>query len=512
MGETPGSLWRLAVFGAVAGAAILARQHLLHQFWYDEAYTLDYFATGDFRQAFCDYHAPNNHILFSACLSLWRRFLTWCGASHLFLRFLPYVLFLMTVAWTASVFRRLGGSLAGGMAAVLLASSHVTLNFASELRGYGPSWLPIILSLGAAHNFCQAPGWRPALAYAAAAACAVAIVPTNLLACAVIALWATFASTAVGWRCRLITAGVTGLGPMLGFVVYSHPEVWPRFLETAISYQTSLTYGDLITEWLVATLRDFWYLAPLAILGFGVMVVRLWPSSARRSPGLRSQLLFFGAAALVPFLLLGLLGRTPWERNLVPLLPLWYGGWALLLAAAMEAISRHLARWRLLAGALCLLMLGLAYSRELNGAGYFQRHRDSDKPFGLYDQYCQQEFRPWATVQILRELAAKEPVVVFSDNSDLWSLIWCLNSMFHGDIGCRFVYYRSERLTSEVLTRIASGRRVILTACSAERAVEILRYLQSLNRAPLPAAVREIARTGFFKIYACEMAVSAPPA
>ncbi|MCX7934765.1 MAG: hypothetical protein N3A66_05850, partial [Planctomycetota bacterium] len=95
-------------------------------------------------QAFRDYHAPNNHVLFSAGLSLWRRFLTWCGAPYLFLRFFPYLLFVLAVIATATAFRRFGGALAGGIAAVLFASSHVTLNFAAELRGYGPSWLPLI--------------------------------------------------------------------------------------------------------------------------------------------------------------------------------------------------------------------------------------------------------------------------------------------------------------------------------------------------------------------------------
>ena len=200
------SIWRLALFVLAAAAAIIARQHLAHQFWYDEAYTLDHFATGEAIQAFCDYHAPNNHILFSACLSLWRRFLTRYGGPYLFLRFLPYLFFLVSTAATASVFRRLSGGAVGGIAAALFASSHVTYNFAVELRGYGPSWLPVVLSLGAAHRFCQTPGWRAAAAYALAASCAVGIVPTNILACAVVAAWATALAVSRGWRHCLAVA------------------------------------------------------------------------------------------------------------------------------------------------------------------------------------------------------------------------------------------------------------------------------------------------------------------
>ena len=117
----------------------LALPHLRDEVWYDESYTLDYFATGNLGHAFTRYHEPNNHILFSALLSVWR------GVTDAapVLRLLPLMFFLVALVLLAAGAARLAGGVAGMLAGMLFATSHVTLNFALQLRGYGPSWLPV---------------------------------------------------------------------------------------------------------------------------------------------------------------------------------------------------------------------------------------------------------------------------------------------------------------------------------------------------------------------------------
>ena len=64
--------WLAGVVAVVLLLAILAQlPHLADDAWEDEAATLVLFAAQDVAHAFSDYRLPNNHMLFSAALSLW---------------------------------------------------------------------------------------------------------------------------------------------------------------------------------------------------------------------------------------------------------------------------------------------------------------------------------------------------------------------------------------------------------------------------------------------------------
>ena len=91
-------LYRLMPYiGSLAIAFYLVAPHLADEIWYDEAYTLMNFSGRGWLHAFYDYHAPNNHVIFSAMLSLWHGFVLGDQASVFGLRVLPCLMFFCSI-------------------------------------------------------------------------------------------------------------------------------------------------------------------------------------------------------------------------------------------------------------------------------------------------------------------------------------------------------------------------------------------------------------------------------
>lgn len=59
----------------LAYASLIVLSHPFQLTWYDENYTLINFVAHGPKIIFTDYHVPNNHILYSFGLWLWRRLL-----------------------------------------------------------------------------------------------------------------------------------------------------------------------------------------------------------------------------------------------------------------------------------------------------------------------------------------------------------------------------------------------------------------------------------------------------
>ena len=92
--------------GVVALCVLLAMvselPHLADDPWQDEAATLMLFAAHGVGGAFSDYNMPNNHMLFSATLSLW-----WARSdSMLHTRLLPALVWLVSTALLRVIGRR----------------------------------------------------------------------------------------------------------------------------------------------------------------------------------------------------------------------------------------------------------------------------------------------------------------------------------------------------------------------------------------------------------------------
>jgi hypothetical protein len=480
----------------------LATPHLADEFWYDEAYTLIHFATGDLLTPFTDYSAPNNHILFSMMLGLWRGFLGIETLSVFGLRLLPCLMFTVATLVVWLVFEKISAK-SGALAALIFATSHVALNFSCQLRGYGPSWLPVGVALLGLVLHLDNPRIWTALLYALASAVAVGIVPTNLLVCGVLALWAVLDSIPQKpWRngklaLRLLWICATPFAGLLFYVC-----VFPELLEHGRkNWNADATVLGVWGEWLWFTLKDLWLLAPLLVAGVGSLLIQVMKKT-EVALGARRQLCLIVACLVLPPVFLLMPHNVPYSRTLTPLLPLWLGCLALPVAAAVKALRESLPR---VGAAISVLLLGFlilsGVKREAEGAGYGQRYGREDKPFTLYDMYCHHGFHPLKTMEQLGELAGKKKITAFTDTSDLFALIFArsITQKFEAP----FMYYRSEKIDAEDMRRHLVGRTPIFISCSLTRAEEMVSFLREKIPDTIPAGleVREICNAGFFKIY-----------
>ena len=491
-GEARASALALAPLGLVAaGSLALVHPHVTHGLWQDEAKTLVLFASRGFVHPFTDYSIPNNHILFSALLSVWRSAF---GDSLPVLRALPLLCFLASLGVLAGAARRLGGREASWLACLLFGTSHVTLNFAVELRGYGASWLPVAAALWIAPGFAERGGAGRGAAYVACHAAAVALIPANALAGAILALWSTALAVASGrLRERALRLVVMALAPAVGGLAYA--AVWPQLLAaTAWDYPEGAQWSTagVFLHWLWATLVDFWWLAPLLAVGLAGLA-----RDARRggpeSASAHSALWLAASCALVPPAAFGLAPRTPPPRLLVSLLPIWYAlfavglaaGWRVLLAGrpGMERGARL---------ALPVAALAVALVRESDNAGFASRHADPTVPHDLYDQMYHHEYDPAATARLMRELEGRSPGLFLTDYHGLWSLSVHLDSE-RGGPRPQLLHFRAIRPGR----RFAPEDRVYLVTTGLPKANRMLAHH---GQPPLTEADR-VGSTGFFEIY-----------
>lgn len=485
----------LLLLAPVAVGAALAAPHATDELWYDEAYTLEYFAAGGPTRAFMDYHAPNNHVAFSAGLAAWRNLLHQRETASIpALRLFPGLAFLLSIACGVVAFERIGGIAVGLAAGLLLATSHVALNFALQLRGYGPSWLPVTAGLLALFSHLRSRSGRSLAAYLASAVAGVGILPTNILPFGVLSAWGillTWLSGAGPDRRSLMRLVVIAFAPVAGLACYG--LVFEKLLANATGFATSYTTGGVLMEWTWATLDDLWWLWAFVALGLIVLVREAHRNPLWDAASPRGQVLFLAAVVIVPQLFLILMPHAPFPRNLVPLLPLWYGILALMLMAPFRSASHAAPTAARAAGiAIAISLVLTATLRESREAGYADRNPEGTKPQNLYDLYYHHRFYPSQAVAEIRALAAGRDTVVVTDDADLWAI-----QAYGGThTGARLLYERALHFTPDDLPEMARCRMLLLTY-GAVPAHAII------NRLHLPVAVDLSLRadTGFFKIY-----------
>lgn len=489
---------RVLPFALILAAGVyLAAPHLQDEIWYDETYTLEYSATGNVADAFTKYHTPNNHVLFSAALSLWRG----VNGSAPWLRLLPFAAFLLSVGLLMLAAARLGGRLAALFAGALFATSHVTINFAAQLRGYGPSWVPVAAGLLLVLLFMQTGRTVWGLLYVLAAAVGVSILPTNLTAFAILGVWAAAMTLASGrWRSAssLIRLALILVAPLGAAISYAW--IWDKVAKQSARAFGSQTLAGVFRHWSWATLVDFWWLAPIAALGLAVLVRAAWKdrSSDVRSP--RSQLLLLASCLVVAPLAYALVEHVPVPRTLVPLLPLWYAALAVPLAAGCRRLGAETSvAGRVGVAALLLAVLVVGVVRESDNAGYGSRNPDGSRPQNVYDQYYHHAFTPAGMTEVLHRLAGATPTsIIMTDDSDLWALRYAIRSAHPDDLGAPCVYYKWPEFENAGPDLLREGN-VLIVACSPGRAANVAKYLGI----PDENRPTEVGSTGFFKVYLC---------
>ncbi|MGE4158589.1 MAG: hypothetical protein AB7F75_05785 [Planctomycetota bacterium] len=455
----------------VMGTAIACR-HLVDGLWYDEAYTLEFFASSP-RKALTDFHLPNNQPLFSFVLSLWQMAF---GNSVILLRLLPFFCWLATLALTTRAAFRIGGVRCGFLAGLLLCSTHALVNYSCQLRGYIMATAFLAWALDSAVAYRQAPHRYHGALFLLAQWMGAAVLPTQAIFAAPLVLVALDKP----WRhpFRLVLGAAA---PVMGLGIYAlNPK---QFLQVAQTLDVNMTRMALLIDSKDAYL-SLWG------CGGGLLVSLLAMGWSKRKGGSPSRILWplFFAMAL-PLGLAMVMPHTPYARNFLPLLP--------LLAVF---IATPLASWLTgrLPVAIMILMAGASLWNEMRGGGYFERHKLGDKPENLLDLYHHHQFKPY-DIAALALQESQDQCVILIDDSDLWALNYAFRFQLGVPSHAAVVYYRKLEQYPHLLEQVRMAGQILVISRHEEGANIMARMCVGFGE--LPPRIMLLHDTGYFKLW-----------
>ena len=481
------SVLLLLLVEALAILNALPRMH--DAIWQDEAATLLNFASSGWQRTVFDYHSPNNHMLFSSMLAGWMPL--WPDGVDIFrLRLLPLLTYLAALPVAMLAARRIGGAGSAAAAGLLFALSTVAANFATQLRGYAPSWLFVSAVLWCALNANEPKRLRWRLGYVLACVVSVGLLPSNLLLVLAIGVACCLRLLVLhGWRASgaRSAVGVLLLGPFLGLLLYA--PVFGSLLENAQYGFSDWSRRELASAWLVGTLFDFRYLVPLVAAG---LALGARDALAHWRDGRREEAAQF---VLVSALLCGLGGvllvmpHTPFPRTFVPYLPAWLCALGWCIAQCVAAVTRRerIVPAALVAGLAAIAMWAARPLPECRGA-------TSAIGTGGYDlcyQYFRDRYRPELVVTAWIELGRPD-VPIAADYEATYAL------SVLGVPGLQVHEYRN-------FPQREGAPAPMLVAHQPERVPEMLGHL-GVGSTPY----RLLVDTGYFKVYGAED-YGAPP-
>ncbi|MEO8386705.1 MAG: hypothetical protein ABI583_15755 [Betaproteobacteria bacterium] len=415
----------IAIVVALIGVALInAWPGLSDEIWVDEAFTLENYANAGMWRPFVTYLNPNNHVLFSALLAGWRQLIP-DSVDAGWLRTLPLLIFLLTIPATYFAARRLNGPLCAFIACLMFASSSVTANHATQLRGYGPSWLPFALMLWSALNINAVSSKKWRVLYVFSSAAAVAILPSNLFLALILATALTayhLVNTPHQIRDGKWGMLVLFAGPCCGLLAYVF--VWGNLVTAANIDWSGWNRNRLFGQWITATLVDFIWFLPIPAAGLGIALwlartqFKLTDASGRR---VAAQLLLALLPPLGLVVFIYALPKPPFPRTFVPLLPVWYCLIGMFAGIAINALSR---RWRVATGAALVLAVASAVHgmRQQPCGGLSPRQEGVQHQIDLCYQFFRHDFHPSRVLATLLRLQAQEARPIIADYDGIRTL------------------------------------------------------------------------------------------
>ena len=462
--------------------AILAQlPHLSDDAWEDEAATLMLFASHDAAHAFSDYSLPNNHMLFSAALSLW-----WSpGESVSSARLVPAASWLLSMVLMIVCGRRLLGWPATALGIALWTGGALTAVFAIALRGYGFSWPWTLILMISAQRFIVDGQRRAGLAYVVASFICLAILPTNAMVVAVSVACSVLLAIQINGtlpRAVLGRAALALASGLLGALVYlPHRAQLLGHMHNGFSHWSS---AEVLGHWLLASSAPYWPLLPLMVYGAWLMGTA---SPANASRDSRCALALAASLVLVVPVAV-LLSPTPLvPRALVPLLPVWcLAGGGLLVPAATRLAAFW--RWPLMQtfAALTLLCFGLGRLMPACGGVVWQFPPGDD----LCHQFYRNDYRPSLLLHTLDKAYPGVPVLI--ESRDVWAIFFAQRN---------FDNQRVLLIDTAGWRRSLSSRSPQLVVSSNPIAA---RALAKQVTARQPRAVRQLLDSGVLKLYTLE--------
>lgn len=346
-------------------AAGLSALYLQKDFWFDERWTLTDFVSLGFWGLFTDYHQPNNHMVFTALLVLWKKGCDAAGLPEKFLRLLPWVFSIGSVAILYAVVEARRGRGAAVWACLLYATSHFFLWHACQLRGYALSCLEVSAGLLLAHHIILRPSAGRLALFCLLAAVAVGTVPTNLVTFSCIGLWAAVELRRQGlektgrWAAK---SAALVAAPLPGLVFYLwHPVVREQFFSHSVNASTWKDVASLYGELAEKYLADFVWVLPLLAAGIAMALMR--DAASDEVSGKPRRFLVFFVASLLP--LAGGLFLAYYSRNFVPLIPWWSAGLGMAMDEVCVWLKSRGRRWRWIPVLLLSALVAAAAWREV---------------------------------------------------------------------------------------------------------------------------------------------------
>ncbi len=319
----PGTSPRVWLYTLCALFLARAAAWAMEELWYDEILSLNLFVMrpDSIFAVFRDYRIANNHFLANAVQWLWCRIFPAVPGSELFLR-VPSLLFgLGTLLVIACYWKKWLGKKFALVTAFLMAASPVFVAFAYQMRGYSLAMFLSTLAVTAAYARKEAPTAKNGIALFLTSLALPLVMPS-----AAMLPMAICASFALPWILREKDASLKALlqrvwpcaaGAFLGVAYYL--TLWAEF------QRARRESGGWESAWMVAA---------HLLLAFGLhLALYAWPLSkkALKNSAVRSMLFGVLAAIAAVLILPSAVGRAPFPRVFLPLLPM------LTMAAAIAA-------------------------------------------------------------------------------------------------------------------------------------------------------------------------------
>jgi hypothetical protein len=408
------------ILGGISLAALLIRLVLIMRpMGHDEAYTFITFADLPFRYLVADYHFPNNHVLHTILVRLCYLIF---GIQPWSIRLPALTAGLLCVPMTYFPARQLYGRYAGLLAAAMVASAQMMIDYSTLARGYSLVVLfsLLIFSLGIyTSRKKNLAAWGLITLFSALGFYTIPVMVTGI---GVLFTWMglSWLSSDIdqaygrwGMVKYLLLCGVLSIG--IGLVLYS-----PIFFHQGIdiffanAYVAPVEWRDLpvsVFRQVEETWRDFfagpplWVSAAILILGSGFSLLLHSRISRRKIPFL---------VAMILFLAVQILAQRPQvaSRSWVMLEPMLFIILSAGLLAPLQVLD--LARPRRLSLAACGLGLLLALMLAGNAvrSGILYQDTAGDKGMGDVEK---------AALFLKGQLSGRDIVVVAApDDAPFW--------------------------------------------------------------------------------------------
>ena len=454
----------------------VAVKYLALDFWYDEAFTLHFFAFRPLKETVTNYQFPNNHIFFNLVNNLYIRLTGIESLGQLIesperLRILMLVYASVTLFYVYRLCTRFLNAAIACLAIIILVSTIPFFNFAVQIRGYILSMMLLVMFLYYAWSFEQNRTTGSAAMVAATTMLALYAIPLNLY---FLMAAATFYLFSVGFQLwkkegkhpidgpgpvflrKELPAAFQDLAIVLFVVLGISAAVvayWPvfylvinnRFVESRgwFHFHTLTTVAPRTIEYFFS---QRYALAAFALLG---MLYFAWSSVRKRHLPFARYTACCICLLLLPFIFSFVRGDRPFLRVFVNLTPVFaifvslnvYYGY-LMLHRWMTRL--HPAWWILLAALYCQV----TFAAELHAIDS-QLYKDIQRgqtTQNIYYNYYQAHFRPKKLLRQFKERHFDKNTPVFTGYYfDAATLpIYC----HHYQLSCREIKLYEEELFS----------------------------------------------------------------